>query len=170
MRSLLRPALGLAFSLGVLLPGCSSDPSPQTSPAPSSCKDDGASAGFDPQNPKVQFARDVLPIFDQSCGFSSCHGARSGDANGVYLGTDAARVYTGLVGVKASELPSMSFVAAGNPQTSYLMRKMDGTQCALDAQCTGKTCQSSMPKGDLALPAQTRDVVRRWIAQGARND
>ena len=43
-------------------------------------------------------------------------------------------------------------------------------QCALDAQCTSGSCQGSMPKNDKPLAVETRDIVRRWIAQGAKND
>jgi hypothetical protein len=50
------------------------------------------------------------------------------------------------------------------------MRKMDGSQCALDAQCAGGSCQSSMPKNEGLLDVTTRDTVRRWIVQGAKND
>ena len=48
--------------------------------------------------------------------------------------------------------------------------RMDSSQCALDAQCSGASCQSSMPKDDGPLEVATRDIVRRWIAQGAKND
>jgi hypothetical protein len=51
-----------------------------------------------------------------------------------------------------------------------LMRKMDGSQCALDAQCAGGSCQSSMPKNESLLEVAQRDIVRRWIAQGAKQN
>ena len=50
------------------------------------------------------------------------------------------------------------------------MRKVDGSQCALDAQCTGASCQGSMPKNEGLLDLARRDTIRRWIAQGAKND
>jgi hypothetical protein len=118
----------------------------------------------------VSFSKDVLPVFAQSCAFSTCHGSTTGAANGVFLGRDGPKVHAAIVGVKGDELTTMPFVNPGNPRESYLMRKMDGSQCALDAQCTGGSCQSSMPKGDLPLEVERRDIVRRWIAQGAKND
>jgi len=155
--------LVVAFALTLL--GC-----PGSDPGGSSCEDYSPPAGFDAQSPKVGFAADVAPIFKQSCAFSTCHGASTGTANGVYLGSDTARVHTGLVSNKATELPTMPLVTPGDPRNSYLMRKIDGSQCALDAQCTGGLCQDSMPKAQDKLPVETRDVVRRWIAQGAKND
>jgi len=137
------------------------------------CNDYQAPAGFDTAAPVVSFANDVMPIFGQSCAFSTCHGSSTGRANGVFLGKDAARVYTAIVDVRGDELQTMPFVKAGDPRASYLMRKMDGSQCALDAQCTGGSCQLSMPKmpkNESLLEVAQRDIVRRWIVQGAKQN
>jgi hypothetical protein len=64
----------------------------------------------------------------------------------------------------------MAYVKAGDPSQSFLMRKMDGDQCVLDAQCAGMTCQTSMPQNLPLLDVAPRDVVRRWIAQGAADN
>jgi hypothetical protein len=142
-----------------------------TTAAPSpACDDYQPPAGFDLGAPAVSFRRDVMPVFAQSCAFSSCHGATVGSANGVFLGADAARVHAGLVNARGSELASMPFVTPGDPRASFLLRKMDGSQCALDAACAGGACGDAMPKGSGPLEVATRDVVRRWIAQGAKND
>ena len=151
------------------LAGCSPS-SGSGSSSGSSCVDYAPPAGFDAKTPSVSFANDVMPIFGQSCAFSTCHGSSTGPANGVFLGKDPARVYAAIVGVRGDELQSMPFVTAGDPRQSYLMRKMDGSQCALDAMCTGGSCQGSMPKNEDSLDLATRDIVRRWIAQGAKND
>ena len=143
---------------------------PAATPVGPACNDYAPPAGFDALSPAVSFSKDVLPIFARSCGFSTCHGSTTGPANGVFLGRDGPRVYSAIVGTKGDELPALAFITPGNPRESYLMRKMDGSQCALDAQCSGATCQSSMPKGEGPLEVGTRDIVRRWIAQGAKND
>ena len=139
-------------------------------PAGGGCVDYDAPAGFDKAAPAVQFTRDVMPVFAQSCAFSTCHGSNIGTPNGVFLGKDSARVHTGIVNVRGDQLTTMPFVTPGNPRESYLMRKMDGSQCALDAQCVGGSCQGSMPKNQDVLEVASRDIVRRWIAQGAKND
>jgi len=160
----IRDGLVVLAMAGALLslPSCGTE-----TPAPS-CVDSTASA--EPSKAPASFSKDVVPLFQKSCAFSTCHGATTGPANGVFLGNDAARVHAGIVGVKSGELASMNFVTPGDPTQSYLMRKMDGSQCTLDAQCKGGTCNGSMPKNDVTLPAETRDIVRRWIAQGAKND
>jgi hypothetical protein len=154
----------MAAAAVLSLAGC---PAPETGPT---CEDVSPPATFDALKPAVSFARDVTPLLSKSCAFSTCHGSSAGPANGVYLGTDLARVQRELVTKSASELPTMPLVTPGDPRQSYLMRKLDGSQCALDAQCLGGSCGDTMPRGEQPLPIETRDVVRRWIAQGAKND
>jgi hypothetical protein len=64
----------------------------------------------------------------------------------------------------------MPYVTPGKPEESYLMHKLDGDQCYFDDQCLGHRCQASMPNLGTSLPVGTRDIVRRWIAQGAMNN
>jgi len=159
-------ALAVTLVLVAALSGCTSS----SGSSSGSCADYQPPAGFDTTTPSVSFANDVMPVFGQSCAFSTCHGSSTGPANGVFLGKDPARVYTAIVGVRGDELQTMPFVTAGDPRQSYLMRKIDGSQCALDTQCTGSSCQGSMPKNESLLDVPTRDIVRRWIAQGAKNN
>lgn len=164
MQRILLPLL--AGVLGGLFSGCTSE-----TPA-AKCESYVVPASTDLKAPSVSFKNDVLPIFVQSCAFSSCHGASSGGNNGVKLGSktlsnDASAIRAGIVGVKAPELPTMNLVTASDTSQSYLMHKLDGDQCTFNAQCTKGTCQSSMPQSGERLPVETRDTVRRWIAQGA---
>lgn len=137
----------------------------------SSCADYTPPASFDAQVPTVSFAKDVMPIFARSCAFTSCHGSATGNANGVSLGSDdPTELHRAIVDVRASRLPTMSHVKPGSPRESFLMRKLDGRPCALAAQCTDGDCGQSMPHGEPLLPIEQRDTIRRWIAQGAKND
>jgi hypothetical protein len=120
----------------------------------------------------------VIQVFNANCGAVTCHGSTlsTNNPSGLFLGdstkngSDAAMVYTGLVGKTGNELKTMPFVTAGDPSKSYLMHKMDGDQCQFDAQCGG-SCLAEMPNGlGHVLPGPTRDIVRRWIAQGAKNN
>ncbi len=134
------------------------------------CTEYNPPAGFDPQTPTVTFKADIAPIFDLSCAFTACHGT-NGNPNGVYLPKgDPALMYTNIFDVRASKLPTMSFVKPGDPKQSFLMRKLDGDHCTLDAQCTNGSCGDRMPRNDESLPDADRDKIRRWIAQGAKND
>src|SRR4051812_26488407 len=107
------------------------------------CVDYNPPASFDPNTPVESFRNTVMPVFHGSCQFSSCHGSQSGNANGVFLGADGvdpAVVRAGLIDKPAPELPSLALIKPGDPRNSYLMRKMDGTNCLLDAQCKDGDC------------------------------
>jgi len=153
---------------------CSSSSNNNNPPA-GGCTAYQVPAGTDLTQPAVSFSNDVVPIFVESCAFSSCHGAASGGNNGIKLGSKTttvqpSEIHDALVGKPAPELASMSLVTAGDPSKSYLMHKMDGDQCTFDKQCTNETCESSMPQGSDVLKPEQRDVIRRWIAQGAQNN
>jgi hypothetical protein len=134
------------------------------------CRDYVPPGSFDAQNPKVSFSRDVMPIFSQSCAFTACHGSISGNPNGVFLGgNDPQKVHRAIVDVRSGRLNTMSFVEPGEPRESFLLRKIDGSHCVIP-ECASTDCGKAMPRSDDKLPLETRDVVRRWIAQGAKND
>jgi hypothetical protein len=138
-------------------------------PSEKTCQDYSPPASFDPQTPTASLRGDVMPVFSQSCTFTSCHGSNSGSNNGVYLGdTDPQKLHDALVSVAAVELPSMPYITPGDARQSYLMRKLDGSHCVLDAQCVGGSCGEQMPNGAPALDITTRDAIRRWILQGAK--
>ena len=132
-------------------------------------------------SPSVSFASDVVPLFETSCATSTlCHQGLTGSAvpsmSLLFLGTgmgaaaDSPSIYSALP-VPSHELPSMSYVTPGDPGTSYLMHKMDGDQCQFESTCaimpaSTTPCGAVMPI-PCALADDQRDVVRRWIAQGA---
>ncbi|MEZ4257846.1 MAG: hypothetical protein R3B36_02180 [Polyangiaceae bacterium] len=126
-------------------------------------------AGTDLTQPATQLRRDVLPILNRSCAFSSCHGSASGRNQGVFLGNDAARVRLEMSAVTQHN-KSATYVVPGDPSKSFLMHKIDGDQCTLDSACEKGSCGDSMPLGNPLLPVSDRDVIRRWIAQGAKDD
>jgi hypothetical protein len=138
---------------------------------------------FDGTTPVTTFQADVLPIFRNSCGLSStCHGSeQSHPPDQHYLGpknkdpaptaAQIQAIFDQNVG-KASVLnPDMPIIDPGKPENSFLMYKLDGVECD-KLTCAAKgTCDSLMPDGSTCpMEIEKRDVVRRWIAQGAKND
>lgn len=133
--------------------------------------------------PVVSFNKDVVPIMQLSCAIagSTCHGTPDvvseqrpylGNSDG---GTDAAEVIEGLINVASTEAPSLKLVVVGSPTTSFLMHKVDWDQCTLATDCASTTtgyttCGAGMPYDGNELDVTARDTIRRWIAQGARND
>jgi hypothetical protein len=153
---------------------------PGTTPAYTSCVTDLTT-------PTVSFATDVQPTFNSSCSLSTpgtCHALQpAGNSTPwlVYLGNpmggvDAGQVLSGLVGQPAEEDPGMSLIKAGDPENSYLMHKLDYDQCQFSAPCNDTknqvffNCGVGMPYQSGILDPTTRDNIRRWIAQGAKNN
>ena len=149
-----------------LLAACSSS----SGESAATCVGHTSSAASTPATKAVSFKDDILPIFQQSCVFSSCHGSPTGANNGIYLGAKGSANTTGirdaLVGKSSARMPSMKYVTPGKPESSYLLHKLDGNFCGLDACADGK-CGDRMPRGGDALDEGLISVVEAWIAQGA---
>jgi len=162
----------------VALSSCGTEEVPPTSPTPGgTCPLYEVPSGIDLTQPVVSFKNEVMPIFNATCNSGSCHGSSLKPAGGVFLGSEAARggdassVRMGLVGAAAQEMPSMPLVTPGDPAKSFLMHKLDADQCAFAGQCTIGNCGALMPNGSsMPLPPTNRDQVRRWIAQGAKDN
>ena len=163
--------LGTIAALAVACGGGSSDSGATTTDSAKTCSADVTPAS-ELASPVASFETDVAPVFAKACAFSACHGSHSAIANhGVFLGATGA---DGMTAVKTSlqgaskALPSMKYVVPGDLQNSFVLHKLDGSLCGLDAQCVGGSCGKSMPEGNDLLPQASRDIVRRWIAQGAK--
>jgi hypothetical protein len=75
------------------------------------------------------------------------------------LQLDATHSYAMLVGVPSAEQPAVLRVAQGDPDSSYLIRKLTNT---------GGISGVQMPAdGPPYLPQSTIDVIRQWITNGA---
>jgi hypothetical protein len=61
----------------------------------------------------------------------------------------------------------MPYVTAGDPDTSYILHKLDGDEHTFDAQCVGGDCRDQMPLNAAPLASSDRAMIRAWITQGA---
>lgn len=103
----------------------------------------------------LSWAADVFPvILPASC---ACHTVGLG---GLTM-TDATASYEHLVDVVAFQAP-MKLVKPGDPDNSYLLHKLRGTQAAVG----GSGVQMPM-KGEL-LSQDKVDLVAQWISEGAQ--
>lgn len=151
---------------------------------------------FDASTPSVSFETDVMPVFRRACGFSVCHGKESGSAAELYLGPKCPpadddptctqgvpdsvgrqAILDSIVGVVSKTASTMHLVTAASPEQSFLMLKVDGCHNGAGLSCTvqdgAKTsgaCGDPMPQSSDALCQSERDLIRRWIAQGAANN
>ena len=94
-------------------------------------------------------------VFTPIC--SECHGPVGASAG---LRLDATVSFSTIVGVASTEVPALSRIEPGDPDNSYLIQKIEGTQ-AIGAQ---------MPLGGPPLPAETMAFFREWVSNGALPD
>jgi hypothetical protein len=91
-------------------------------------------------------------------GCISCHNATGARFNGLSLAEGVS--YVSLVGVASTSRPGAVRVVPGNPDASYLLNKVLGTDIVGDR----------MPRlGPYLTDGQIR-ILRRWIELGAKND
>jgi hypothetical protein len=93
-------------------------------------------------------------VFEPVC--SHCHSGANAPAG---LRLDAANSYALLVGTNAVERPNLLRVAAGDPNSSYLIHKLEGGPNIIGER---------MPAGLPALPQADINVIRQWITDGAQ--
>lgn len=106
-----------------------------------------------------------MPILSDSCALAACHASKQSNL-GIHITYDAALVYSELQ-KESPTYPGNKFVVPGKPDESFLMAKIDNTHAKLPTCASG--CGREMPPDDM-LPQAKRDVIRKWIANGAKND
>ena len=95
---------------------------------------------------------EVQEIFTASC--LPCHSNLSLSGG---LGLQAPQTFSNIVNVPSSQVPSLSRIEPNDPEESYIIDKLEGTQ-AVGGQ---------MPLGQSPLPVQTIQLIRDWITAGA---
>ncbi len=109
----------------------------------------------------VCFERDVQPIFTVNCALSGCHAGTS-PQQGQNLSEGLA--YQSIVNVPANERAGMMRVSPSQPDSSYLVHKIQGTQASVGGS------GGQMPLGGTPLSQSQIDLIRAWIAAGAKNN
>jgi hypothetical protein len=125
------------------------------------CACSGSGAGLDENGRPVtdpgtpltaEFASLQTHVFTPYC--TGCH---AGAAAPLGLQLTEGAAYAALVNAPSVEVPSLRRVQPGNPDASYLVRKISGT-----AAVGGR-----MPLGGPPLPQDAIDAIRQWIVDGA---
>ena len=76
----------------------------------------------------------------------------------------AGQTFANTVNVASNELASMDRIEPNQPDQSYLVRKIEGTQAAVGGS------GSRMPLGAGALAQSDIDTIRGWVTDGAQNN
>lgn len=95
-------------------------------------------------------------VLNVSCASAGCHSGATPPA-GLDL---SASAYSRLVNVASTEVPSLRRIVPGDPASSYLIQKIEGT-AAVGAR---------MPFGGPFLDATTISRIRAWVSAGAPNN
>jgi hypothetical protein len=112
-----------------------------------------------PVSQALTFTQIQTQIFTPTCAKSGCHSGAAA-AEGMVLSPGIA--YASIVKVRSQEQPQLLRVNPGNPEASYLVRKVRG-----DADITG----SRMPQdGPPFLTPQQIAGIEAWIQAGAPNN
>ncbi len=119
-----------------------------------SCKDEDANNPADVVFPatNVSYGQHVQPLFNRACAFSGCHGPDTFLDRGYSLDS-----YQNLTPGAAHEL-----VIPGNPENSKLIWSVEGIN--------GYDGLRRMPRNLSPLNDNQIQGLRRWIAEGARNN
>lgn len=96
-------------------------------------------------------------IFTPRCAFVGCHGPFPNLGLVLLRGQS----YSSLVNVTSAELAPMKRVLPGEPNSSYIVLKLEGDP---------RIVSERMPYGGPYLSAAEIQMVRDWIAAGAKND
>jgi len=113
--------------------------------------------GEEPPPADATFTRVQTEVFSVSCALSGCH-AGSAPTAGMDLSAGAA--YGNIVGVTSTERGDLKRIEPGDPNRSYLVKKIRG-----DSDITGGT----MPLIGSITTGQ-RQLVIDWVRRGAPQD
>jgi hypothetical protein len=107
----------------------------------------------------LTFSQIQAGIFNPSCAKSGCHTSAAAAGS---LVLEAGLSYAQIVGRPAQEAAQLDYVLPGNPEASYLLKKVRG-----DPDISG----SRMPRdGPPYLTAQQIAGLAAWIQAGAPNN
>ena len=109
----------------------------------------------------ICFERDVQPILTANCALSGCH-AGTTPQQGESLVDGLA--YQNIVNVASHEVPGMKRVLPFQPDSSYMVHKIQGVQASVGGS------GGQMPLGLTPLTAQQIAIIRAWITAGAKNN
>ncbi len=116
----------------------------------------GGGGGDAPPIPDLMPTLDSIQakVFTPTCAVSGCHsGADAPQGLQLEQGLSARN----LINVPSPRDSHLLRVIPGNPDGSFIIQKLEGTQ----------TLGQRMPRGGPFLPQSTIDVIRQWITSGA---
>jgi hypothetical protein len=140
-----------------------------------------------PASTTLTLTKDLATIVQTSCATATtCHGntATVMAANEPHFGpigpgaatmADLQAIHDAIVGKASAELPSMPYVTAGDPDNSWVMKKIEGVNGCGGFVCTAGVPKAKTPCGDPMPQAPSPELepadiskFRDWIKGGAK--
>ena len=121
-----------------------------------------------PDPPTISYAANIQPIYDVSCALAGCHlgGAPTGGLN---LATGVS--WENTVDVKSIGRPKLDLVEPGNPEDSYLVRKIEGgpdiAGQLMPPGCGAPGTGGTGDNGAICLSNDDNAAIRQWISECA---
>ena len=115
----------------------------------------------------VSFSQNIQPIFNVSCATAStCHvGPTAGEGLQLTPGVS----YGAIVNVPAVEMPKLLLVKPGDPDASYLVRKIEGGPNISGLQMP-QGCPGTPAGGAVCLTPDSIAAIRTWVMECAQNN
>jgi hypothetical protein len=150
-------ALAIALAIGGVLTGCAGSGGGGGTSQPA-CKP--------PAQPSVSFAGNIQPIFDRSCALGGCH---SGPAPTGGQDLTAGHSYKQSVNVRSTQQPKLKRVLPGNPDDSYMVRKIRGGP-NISGVMMPQGCPGAPLNGAQCLSADDIAAIVQWVTECAPNN
>jgi hypothetical protein len=119
-----------------------------------------------PDEPVMSFAENIAPLWAARCALPQCHDAASVQTPNL----DSGVSYANTVGVASVGQPSQDLITPGEPQESYLFRKIDPMP---DSPVFGGLmplgCPSFPPAGGCLTPDEIA-AIELWIEECAQDN
>jgi len=126
------------------------------------CAGEGTAPDDGNGSTEISFAGDVQPIFTNSCAFpGGCH---AGVPPAAGMNLSAGQAYQNIVNVQSDDVASMDRITPGEPENSYLIHKIEGTQASVGGS------GGRMPLSGCCLTDAQIDTIRAWVEAGADNN
>jgi hypothetical protein len=129
--------------------------------------DGGTTNCKNPPPPTLSFSGNIQPIYNRSCATSTaCH---IGPTSGAGLQLQQGAAYGATVNQPSTQRPGLLIVKPGDPDASYLVRKIEGAR-GISGDQMPQGCPGT-PSGGAVCPTNDEiTAIRTWIMECAPNN
>lgn len=118
-----------------------------------------------PETPTVTLSGNVQPILNVSCAVNGCH---VGSVPASELNLSNGQTYAQTVNVPSTQ-SGLDLVKPGNPDQSYLVRKIEGGP-NIFGTIMPQGCPGAPLNGAQCLSSDDIAAIRQWISECAQNN